>query len=123
MACLIWTEPALHDLDAIAEYIALDNTEAARRYVQKIFATLKRLEHFPKSGSIPPEIPHLPYRQVVIPPCRIFYRCNSEYVFVIFVMRSEQLLHEHVFLERETRIGESDGPHNGASKKKRNAIS
>ena len=114
MACLIWTEPALHDLNAIAEYIALDNTDAARRYVQKVFATVERLEHFPKSGSIPPEIPHLPYRQVIIPPCRIFYRCSPKYVFVIFVMRSEQHLDEHALLSRKTRIGKSEGPRNGA---------
>lgn len=106
MARLIWTEPALCDLDAIAEYIALDNTEVARQYVQKVFAAVKRLERFPKSGSIPPEIPHLPYRQVVVPPCRIFYRCKTEYVFVIFVMRAEQLLREHVLLAREKKITE-----------------
>jgi len=28
---LIWTEPALNDLEAIAEYIALDKPDAARR--------------------------------------------------------------------------------------------
>ena len=32
MARLIWTEPALTDLEIIAEYIALDKPEAARRY-------------------------------------------------------------------------------------------
>ena len=31
MAEVIWAEPALNDLDAIADYIALDNPEAARR--------------------------------------------------------------------------------------------
>ena len=37
MAEVIWAEPALNDLDAIADYIALDNPDAARRLVQKIF--------------------------------------------------------------------------------------
>ena len=37
MAEVIWAEPALNDLDAIADYIALDNPEAARRLVQMIF--------------------------------------------------------------------------------------
>ena len=35
MAQVIWAEPALNDLDAIADYIALDNPEAARHLVQK----------------------------------------------------------------------------------------
>ena len=37
MGEVIWAEPALNDLDAIADYIALDNPEAARHLVQKIF--------------------------------------------------------------------------------------
>ena len=39
MAEVIWTEPALQELDAIAEYIALDNPAAARHLVQKIFVS------------------------------------------------------------------------------------
>ena len=100
MARLIWTEPALNDLETIAEYIALDKPDAARKYIRKVFAAVKRLARFPKLGSIPPEIPDLPYRQVVIPPCRIFYRSNSKYVFIIFVMRSEQNLRRDVLTER-----------------------
>ena len=37
MAEIIWTEPALQELDALAEYIALDNSDAARNLVQKVF--------------------------------------------------------------------------------------
>lgn len=37
MAEIIWTEPALADLDAIADYISLDNPEAARKLVQNVF--------------------------------------------------------------------------------------
>ena len=44
MAEVIWAEPALNDLDAIADYIALDNPEAARRLVQKIFELLSTLQ-------------------------------------------------------------------------------
>ena len=97
MARLIWTEPALNDLEIIAEYIALDKPDAARRYVQKVFDAVERLERFPRSGSIPPEIPHLPYRQIVVPPCRIFYRIQKDHLFIVHVMRSEQLLREEIF--------------------------
>ena len=101
MARLIWTEPALNDLETIAEYIALDKPDAARQYVQKVFNVVERLERFPRSGSKPPEILHLPYRQIVIPPCRIFYRIKKDYLFIVYVMRSEQLLKEEIFNERE----------------------
>ena len=100
MARLIWTEPALNDLESIAEYIALDKPDAARRYVQRVFQAVERLAQFPKSGSIPPEVPHLPYRQVVVPPCRIFYRSEGKDILIIFVMRSEQRLREADLTER-----------------------
>ena len=101
MARLIWTEPALNDLETITEYIALDKPDAAQRYVQKVFVAIERLARFPQSGSIPPEIPHLPYRQVVIPPCRIFYRINGDDILIIFVMRSEQHFHAEMLKERK----------------------
>lgn len=56
MARLIWTEPALADLDTIAEYVALDNPLAASRFVQKVFDKIARLEAHPKSGRRPPEL-------------------------------------------------------------------
>lgn len=55
MARLIWTEPALQDLDDIADYIALDDFGAASRLVKAVFTQVERLERFPNSGRLPPE--------------------------------------------------------------------
>lgn len=92
MAEIIWTEPALQQLDAIAEYIALDNPAAARELVKEVFDKTERLESFPKSGRIPPELPDSVYREVVIPPCRIFYREDEQRLLVLYVMREERQL-------------------------------
>ena len=92
MARLIWTEPALRDLESLAEYIALDKPEAARTFVRKVVRATERLVAFPKSGRVPPEIPDLPYREIIVPPCRVFYRIDHQTVFVIHVMRGEQEL-------------------------------
>lgn len=92
MAEVIWTEPALQELDAIAEYIALDNPAAASDLVKEVFGKTERLENFPKSGRIPPELPDSVYREVVVPPCRIFYREDEQRVFVLYVMREERQL-------------------------------
>ncbi|MDP4945061.1 type II toxin-antitoxin system RelE/ParE family toxin [Alishewanella sp. SMS8] len=92
MAEVIWTEPALQELDAIAEYIALDNPAAASDLVKEVFDKTERLENFPKSGRIPPELPDSVYREVVVPPCRIFYRQDEQRVLVLYVMREERQL-------------------------------
>ena len=92
MAQLIWTEPALLDLDEVAEYIALDNSSAASNYVQKVFDRVERLSTYPNSGKRPKELPRTSYREVVVPPCRIFYRVEKDIVYILHVMRSERLL-------------------------------
>ncbi len=92
MAEVIWTEPALEELNAVAEYIALDNPAAASRLVEEVLDKIDCLENFPKSGRIPPELPDSVYREVVVPPCRIFYREDEQRVFVLYVMREERQL-------------------------------
>jgi len=96
VAEVIWTEPALQELDAIAEYIALDNPVAASHLVQQVFDKTERLEDFPQSGRIPPEFPDSVYREVVVPPCRIFYREDEGRVFILYVMRDERQLRAYM---------------------------
>ena len=100
MAEVIWTEPALTDLDAIADYIALDDPPAARQLVQKVFRHIEQLAEHPKSGSKPPELKGWRYRQIIEPPCRVFYRHERAQVFILYVMRSEQLLRKRVLTAR-----------------------
>ncbi len=102
MAEIIWTEPALNDLDAIADYIALDNPDAARTLVQKVFRHVEQLANHPKSGSKPQELKGWRYRQIVEPPCRIFYRQDADRVYVLYVMRAERLLKLRRLKSRET---------------------
>ncbi len=92
MAELIWTDPALTDLDDIAEYIALENPPAARALVQKVFSTVERLEQHPQSGRTPSELPGDRYREIVCGPCRVFYRHTGNKVLILHVMRSEREL-------------------------------
>jgi len=107
MARLIWTEPALSDLESIVDYIALDKPGAAGRYAKIVFAAAERLARFPSSGSVPPEIPDLPYRQIVLPPCRIFYRFRNKTVFILHVMRFERLFREDLLEKRERKSNQA----------------
>ena len=95
MAEVAWTEPAVADLDAVADYIALDNPDAARALVARVFAHVEQLASQPESGSRPRELgSRSRYRQIVEPPCRVFYRYEAATarVFVLYVMRGERLL-------------------------------
>jgi toxin ParE1/3/4 len=92
MAEIIWSEPALSDLEAIADYIALDNPGAAKELVRRVLAHADHLAQHPDSGSRPPELKRSRYRQIVEPPCRVFYRHEPGRVIILHVMRSERLL-------------------------------
>ena len=94
MAQIIWSEPALTDLDAIADYIAIDNPQAASNLVKRIFQHIDQLQDHPESGSKPHELRGSRHRQRIEPPCRVIYRHDKSHsqVFILHVMRSEQKL-------------------------------
>ncbi|HEV7402075.1 MAG TPA: type II toxin-antitoxin system RelE/ParE family toxin [Chthoniobacteraceae bacterium] len=114
MAELNWTEPALQDLDSIADYIALHDPRAARELVQRVFEHVAQLEAYPESGSHPAELRRSTkrYRQIVEPPCRVLYRYDAptEKVFVLFVMRGEMRLRKTRLLKRDRENRDPKAP-------------
>ena len=103
MAELIWTEPALNDLDVIADYIALHNLDAARGLVQRVLQHFEQLVEHPESGSRPMELRGGRYRQIIEPPCRVFYRYDGDHVFILYVMREEMHLRKSQLRKRERK--------------------
>lgn len=92
MAEIVWSESALADLEAIADYIALEDAMAASRLVRRVFGHVDQLAEHPDSGAPVPELAPSPYRQLVQPPCRIFYRHEGGRVLILHIMRGERLL-------------------------------
>jgi toxin ParE1/3/4 len=101
MAQVVWAEPALEDLDEIAEYIALDNLNSAQQLVTRVLESVTRLESHPRSGRKVPELKSSRYRELVVGPCRIFYREQKGQVMVLHVMRSERQLRNFILSDRE----------------------
>jgi toxin ParE1/3/4 len=104
MAQIIWTEPALQDLNEIAEYIALDKISAVNKLLQKVFSSTERLEQFPKSGRKPPELTNTRYLEIIVNPCRVFYRIEKEKIYILYVMRSERKLRNYLLEGRTQKI-------------------
>lgn len=89
MAEVIWTIPALNDLETILEYIELDNEEAAKRLAKRVFDETDRLAEFPNSGNKPKELIGTPYRRHVVGPILIYHRLNMNAVYIVHVRRGE----------------------------------
>lgn len=90
MAEIVWTEPALNELSEIADYIELSNPFAAKSLVESVFRKIERLEEHPFSGRKVPEIESSDYREIIVDPCRIFYKLESNRIYVLFVLRQER---------------------------------
>ncbi|GAA0855251.1 type II toxin-antitoxin system RelE/ParE family toxin [Aliiglaciecola litoralis] len=90
MAEIKWTAPALTDLNEIVEYIALSNLPAAKNLTQKVFDKVTRLKSHPESRRSPLELQNLTYIEVIVNPCRIFYKIDNDLVYILHVMRHER---------------------------------
>ena len=73
---------------------------AARRLIQRVFTCVERLEQFPESGRMPPELEHSKYREIIVGPCRVFYRVDQDKVYILYVMRGERQLRKYLLDER-----------------------
>lgn len=100
MARVIWTEPAISDLDAIGDYVAIDNPAAAMALVTKIFGRVEQLIAHPKSGRSLRELPGMRYRELIEPPARIIYRVDRDAVRIVHVLHERRLLRPGPILER-----------------------
>lgn len=88
---LAWSPRALHDLEAIRDFIALDSPLYAGLVVQRIVASVERLVAFPESGRIVPELDRPDVREVIQPPFRIVYRNRGDRIDIVTVFRSSRL--------------------------------
>jgi toxin ParE1/3/4 len=90
MAQVIWTEPALAQLDLIIGYIALDKPEAARAVANRIFAATDHIGRFVRMGKPIPGFHHKNYRHAWIKPCWLYYRLDQDAVYILHVRRAEK---------------------------------
>jgi toxin ParE1/3/4 len=62
---IVWSPLAIERAHDAAKYIARDKPEAARAWLAGIFEAVDRLEAFPRSGRMVPEIGLAEYREIV----------------------------------------------------------
>lgn len=92
---VIWSERALQDVESLAEYIARDSEAYARSVVRAIFDVGHRLQRFPFSGRVVPEVREATIREFRVYSYRVIYRTSAEAVTVIAVAHGRQNLTAH----------------------------
>lgn len=86
MAQVIWAPSALDDIATIAEYIARDSPDAASLFVRRLIEAADRLQEFPLSGRIIPEINEPVAREVIYGAYRIMYHVEGDEVWITGVV-------------------------------------
>ena len=88
---VIWSPLALEKVRDIAEYIALDNDIAAKKWVNDVFDKAEGIGDLPESGRFVPELRNQKYREIIFGNYRIIYSVTTE-VKVLTVRNCRQLL-------------------------------
>lgn len=85
-----WTEHAVAQLAAIAEYVSLASPVYAEQVVERLIGRLEQACVFPDSGRIVPEVERAAIRELLEPPYRLIYRVHPDGIEVLSVLHSRQ---------------------------------
>lgn len=92
---VVWTDPAVGDLDSIHEYIARDTEVYADAMLQEIFDAVDRLENFPLSGRVVPELNDESTREVIVGSYRVIYDISDETIRILSVLHGARNFPTH----------------------------
>ena len=91
MTTLRWTEQAVEDIRAIREFIGRDSPRYGGLVAERLVAATGRIELFPRSGRIVPELGRQDLREIIVGEYRLVYRVEPEAAVLLTVFRSSRL--------------------------------
>lgn len=87
---IIWSTLAMERVVEIGEYIARDRANAAADWVAGIFAAVRPLARFPRSGRPVPESARTDLREIIYESHRVVYRTDPDQVVILTVRHTRQ---------------------------------
>ena len=90
MANLQYTQTAREDLRAIYEFIARDSVFYAETFIDRLMMSAERLEKYPLSGRMVPEIGDANVREIIYKAYRIMYLIDGDNVYITQITHCAQ---------------------------------
>jgi len=87
---ILWTLPAVNDLESIKDYISKDSVFYATRFIDKIIESAEVLAEHPEIGRIIPEVDNNALRELLFQNFRIMYRIQNDTVQIIAIIRASR---------------------------------
>jgi len=89
---VVWSPKAIEDVKALASYIANDSAAYSAAVVRKILDITSKLNSFPLSGRIVPELGDPTLREKLAYSYRIIYKVEDETITIAAVIHGKRLL-------------------------------
>ena len=86
-----WSPLAIERASEAAAFIAQGDLEAAELWTKGLFHAVKRLESFPESGRMIPEIERPEFREIQYGHYRVLYRLQKSAVSILTVRHARRL--------------------------------
>ncbi len=96
-----WTDNAVHDLNAIKEYISKDSYFYATRFIEKLIDGVGHLLDFPKMGRFTPEAQNESIRELIYQSYRIIYKISKTHIDIITIVNSHRDIKNYNFKKWE----------------------
>jgi addiction module RelE/StbE family toxin len=94
-----WTDQAVQDLQSIRQFIERDSPRYGRLVAERLYDATARIEVFPLSGRMVPELGREDIRELIVGDYRIVYRLDGELAVLLTVYRSSMLFPFRLFDE------------------------
>ncbi len=92
---IVWTDPAISDLDGIHEYISRDSEIYANSVLSEIFHSVDRLALYPESGRAVPELGNDGTREIIVGSYRVMYDQQGELIRILTILHAARHFPNH----------------------------
>jgi addiction module RelE/StbE family toxin len=89
---VLWTENSIQDLLAIKEFISLDSTDRAEKWISELYSSGENLATFSQRGRVVPEFNQEDIRELLIENYRLVYRIKTTSVEILTVFEGHRRL-------------------------------
>jgi toxin ParE1/3/4 len=92
-----WTDQAVEDLRSIRLFIERDSPRYGRLVAERLYEATSRIELFPYSGRMVPELGREDMRELIVGAYHIVYRVDGEIASILTIYRSSRLFPGDLF--------------------------
>lgn len=97
MAEINWSQEAIRDMKAIAEFFETSSSQYSKHIVKRIFDTVSSLRDHPKIGRPIPEFEAKIFRERIVEGFRILYLLqNDNTIEILTIVHSRQDITKHL---------------------------